>query len=287
MQLGRVDSHLRVLSSCLRLGLLPLLCVALLGCSGQQDETSPDSSREVVPASAASVDPSTYASIFADEASWPVRVWLEEPLLDESGEVLVPVRRMGVLMYLSEDGRARVDFGRFGPHTVPASQTNLVDEARRIRSGEASKPLPNLIAMLATRLVDSTSEKLAIRDAAWDGPRDERVLLVFADPFAVDMREIQQQLSPVESSAMLWQTVLVPISDQDDAALLVELRAQGWESPFVVNSVARSYVPAMLAPQTPRPLLRLSSANGRILIEGPPTEATVAAIAAALDAPQD
>lgn len=222
------------------------------------------------------------AELYADEANWPTRVWLEEPLIDEQGEVLVRPQRPGVLIYLRPDGRTRVDFGRHGPHTVPVTQTNLASEARRIASAQGTKIFPNLLGMLMNRVVDTEAETLEVMHLAAEDIRGGRILLVFADTREVDVAELTQFASSVEQAGNVSLTTFVPITDELDGDVHSDLRAGGWTSPFVMTPMAKSYVPAMLESGLPRPFARLCTDEGKILAEGPPDTATLQAMRAAL-----
>jgi len=260
-------------------------CALLLGCSEQANEASGGASAPVQEKSSAAVpatSPPTYAEIFADEAIWPVRLWLETPLVDEQGEVIVPERRLGVLMYLTEDGDARIDFGRFGPHTVPASQTNLADEALRVRAREAAKTFPNLVGLIAMRMLDPGSPALTQMTPPAELTNDDRVLLVFADPFTHDMPSIGRLVAELRDQPSLGLIVLFPLSSRPNGQIQAELRSKDWTDPFVLSALAVPYAAAMLEPGAEPPLLRLSSANGRILAQGAPSEETIARMRAVL-----
>jgi hypothetical protein len=257
-----------------------IACLLLLAggtaCAPNDDDRSVDSTatRDEVAA--------RLARLHADDASWPTRVWLESPLVDASGEVLVKPKRPGVLVFMRPNGDLRVDFGRHGPHTVPVTQTNFVDEAARYRSGEATKTHPNLLAMLMNRVVEIDDEQLRPQQLDADVIRGGRLLLVFADPASADVQALTTFASEVERAGDVRLTAFVPITDELDRDVLSELRAGGWQDPFVMTPMARSYVPAMLEPGTPRPFARLSTDEGRILAEGPPDDATLAAMREAL-----
>lgn len=263
-------------------------CALVLACSSETRETSDTTGRvsgverEAASATPAAESAPSFAEIFADEAIWPVRVWLEEPLQGEQGEVLVPARRLGVLIYLGENGETRVDFGRFGPHTVPASQTNLASEALRVRSGEATKTFPNLVGLIATRMVDPSSPELTVSAPPAGVMDDEHVLLVFADPFVADMRSIAEVVEQLGSRPSLRLTVLVPLGGRANQQIQAELRSKEWTEPFVLSALAGPYAAAMLEPDTELPLLRLCTANGRVLAEGPPSQETIERMRAVL-----
>lgn len=223
-------------------------------------------------------------ALYADDANWPTRVWLEEPLVDDQGGVLVRPHRPGVLVYLRPDGQARVDFGRHGPHTVPVSQTNFASEANRIASAEGTKIFPNLLGMLMNRVVDSEAEELEPMQLAAQDIRGGHILLVFADTREADVRALVDFASRVEHAGDVRLSTLVPITDELDGDVLTDLRAGGWTAPFVMTPMAKSYVPAMLEPGLPRPFARLCTDEGKILAEGSPDATTFAAMTAALRA---
>ena len=222
------------------------------------------------------------AGLYADEAVWPTRLWLEEPLLDDSGEVVVPPRRNGVLVYMRPNGDLRVDFGRYGPHTVPMTQTNFVSESERYRSGEATKTLPNLLGMLTNRVVEIDAEVLRPQKLDAEAVKGGRILIVFADAATVDVPAMTAFAAGVEGAGDVRLVVWMPVTEERDGDVVTDLVAGGWTHPFVMTPIARSYVSAMLEPGLAPPFARLASDEGRILAEGPPDDATLAAMREAL-----
>lgn len=79
---------------------------------------------------------------------WPPYAFLKEPLPQKEGNgpILPDIR--GVLIRITDDGRALIDFGRHGMHDVPVEQTTLPAQARRIQEGKESKRGPNYLQML-------------------------------------------------------------------------------------------------------------------------------------------
>ncbi len=253
-----------------------LLLALIVACAPNDDAPPPGAS----PAKDAVAE--RLAALYADEASWPTRVWLEEPMVDASGEVVVKPKRPGVLVFVRRNGDLRVDFGRQGAHTVPIARTNFVGEAARVRSGEASKTYPNLLGMVMNRVVEFDAERLRPHKLDADAIRGGRILLVFADAATADVEALSAFAAGVKAAGDVRLTTFVPITDERDGDVAIDLLAGGWSDPFVMTPMARSYVPAMLEPGTPRPFARLSTDEGRILAEGPPDEATLGAMREAL-----
>jgi len=257
------------LTRALALGLLIALCAACAPSDGTPD-AAPQAGADRL------------ARLYADEASWPTRVWLEEPLVEAGGEVLVPPHRNGVLITMHRNGDLRVDFGRHGAHTVPIAQTNFVAEAARYRSGEATKTFPNLLAMMMNKLVEIDAERLRPLKVDGAAVRGGRILLMLADARTADVAALARFASEVEAAGDVRLTVFVPITDELDGDVLGDLNAGGWTAPFVMTPIAQSYVKAMLEPGMPQPFARLATDEGRILAEGPPDDATFAAMRSAL-----
>ena len=90
-------------------------------------------------------------------------------------------------------------------------------------------------------------------------------------------------MEPIERSDRIAISALIPLTDQGDGEMWLHLREVGWRLPFLVSSFAQAYSQSMLEPGTPRPFLRLCTAEGRILAEGPPDAATIAAFREALE----
>ncbi len=263
-------------------GLHAALAVA---CAPRDDEASTREATSPEPTVSTAADDALAArraQLFADEAFWPTRVWLEEPLLDESGAVLVKPKRPGVVIFMRENGDVRVDFGRQGPHTVPVSMTNFASEAQRLRAGPATKTQPNLLGMLSNRIVDIDGDHLRPTKLDLDAVRGGRLLLVFADAARSDVAALTDFATEAERAGDLRLTTFIPVTDELDGDVAMDLKAGGWNDPFLMTPMAKSYLAAMLEPGTPRPFVRLATDEGRILVEGPPDASTLEAVRAAL-----
>ena len=223
----------------------------------------------------------TEANLTMHDEFWPDKAQLVEPLLGAKGEMIVPTGRLGVLVWIREDGRARVDFGRFGPHTVPVAQTDLVEGTNAIRRGERTKTLPNLLLMISTRLADSMTSDLRLHPVVREA-NDEFMLLLFADPRREAFGEIVRRVAPISGHERIGVTALVPLTSERDLETLGRLKAANWKSPFLIGRFAESYAEAMIEPNIATPFLRLATANGRIVVEGPAHEETIEAIRAVL-----
>jgi hypothetical protein len=263
--------------SVLLAGLLLLICVCAQACSRS------DEGRTEGGASGRGDLAARLADLYREDAYWPTRVWLEAPLLGDGDAVVVPPRRMGVVIFLEPNGDVRIDFGRYGAHTVPIEQTNFVAESARVRAGEATKTFPNLLGMLMNRVVDAGSDSLATKQLVAEDIRGGPILLVFADAKTADVEALTAFASKVAEGAHRVSTFFLPITEELDGDVLSDLRAGGWTDPFVMTPMADAYVTAMLEPGTPRPFARLCTDEGRILAQGPPDDATLAAMLAALE----
>ena len=89
-------------------------------------------------------------NIFERSEYWPFRVtWNSEESIDKGFP--------GILIRLEDNETALLDYGRDGIHRVPADQTDIVERASEIISGDRDKELPNFIAYTANMFVRYTA----------------------------------------------------------------------------------------------------------------------------------
>jgi hypothetical protein len=230
----------------------------------------------------ASAAPVTEQNLPASERFWPYQVALARPWQPPGRDKPLPARTLGVLIRIEPSGAARIDFGRHGIYEVPLGETNLLEEANRVRRGDLDKMLPNFLLAIAPRLVDTASdvprplpvqESLQYRD----------FLCVFADPGAKQFPGLAKALAPLaERDGLL--TILFPKSDQPDPKMREQLRGLGWKVPFVLGYMAEAYSRTLLPDGASLPFLMLNTPEGRVLFQSPWSPDALPRLSAALDA---
>jgi hypothetical protein len=83
---------------------------------------------------------------------WPTFCYTQESIVVDEAEIEAQTR--GVLIRLEGNGsRALVDFGRQGVHLVSISSLGFIVRAPRIEQGDLVKRFPNLVELLASRII--------------------------------------------------------------------------------------------------------------------------------------
>ncbi len=226
----------------------------------------------------------TERNLAASERFWPYRVSLLRPWRSDAEAKALEAGRVGVLLRVDGAGRATIDFGRDGRHSLPVAATDLVSRANRIRTGESDKHAPNLVLAIGPRLQDPSRE---------DVPRvelssllDERAFLcVFGDASAESLRRLAASLAPLGGREGLA-TVLLPRNPgaRRDAEVAGDLRRLGWKALLMPSLLAEVYRPSLLGDELELPAVSLQSPEGRILFEGSLDADSSARIEAALEA---
>ncbi len=250
-----VPSRIRLLASCLG---------SLLGLALSLSLASPvfaESGR------AAKLDP---GSILSRDDLWPYRVDLIEAW-DDGGRLARPLREgtTGVLIRLEDAERARIDFGRSGLYVVPVAKTDLVARMEKTLRGEIEKDAPNFIVAIGPRLLDPSREPLSLVPFGTIQAYD-RFLCVYFDATASDseIETIRARLAPIVRETPGLLTVLFPIGERKDPPMARLLKTVGWDAFFLPDHLADPYAHGLVGEDPELPRLQLTSAEGRVWVEG-------------------
>lgn len=217
----------------------------------------------------AATAPVSAANLLSNERFWPYHV-----AVSKDGSV-------GVLIRVEAGAVARIDFGRDGLRNVPIADTDLVERANQIRSGELDKMTANFVLAIGSRLVDSSGPKLApypLETAA----TKPGFLCVFADPSAANFAEVAKALAPLGERHGVT-TILFPQGQRSDASLREQLQALGWAVPFVYDHLSEAYTRTLLPGTLPPPAVLLQTKEGRVLLESAWSADLAPKLIAALD----
>ena len=248
---------------------LGLLLIALLPAHAHAEEVAGATlpAHHAADASAAAV---TAQTLLANERFWPYQV----ALANGDGAA-------GVLIRVEPGGVARIDFGRDGLREVPIAETDLVERANRIRTGELDKLAPNFLLAIGPRLVDATGERM--RPVPYPVAAERQgFLCVFADPGAKEFAAIAAALAPLQDRHGVW-TLLFPQAELPDAKLREQLRRLDWPVPFVYDHLAESYSRSLLGKQDALPFVMLQTREGRVVYEATWKPEVAADLRAAID----
>jgi hypothetical protein len=232
-------------------------------------------------AGAAELPDLTAASLLDSERFWPYRVTLTRAWQPEGRQAPLAAGTPGVLIRVEPRGVARVDFSADGKHPVPIGATDLVESANQIRRGELSKPLPNFVHAIRSRLIDPEADTLK-------GLAPERLtgipgfLCVFADPAAADFETLVTSVAPLRERHGVV-TLLFPQGSHADGGVRERLRALEWKVPFVYDFLSEPYTRTLIDEHTPMPVLLLQTDEGRLVYLGGAGVDDVQALGAALD----
>lgn len=155
------------------------------------------------------------AKLYEHSAWWPPKAALTEPFTLASTDRELPAGREGVLIRLEPGDPPTVllDFGRHGLAALRANQTDLLERAARIRSGETEKEFPNWSMMLGRGFVDASKggNKVSLRDLlAYD-----HFLFIYlhdVETAAAELKAfLEESETALEKSATL--PVIFPVKD--------------------------------------------------------------------------
>lgn len=237
----------------------PLLLLAAAGAHAQGERGDDLPEYHAAEAGAA---PVTERNLLASERFWPYQVALARPWQPPGRTEPLAPGIPGVLIRVEDSGRARIDFGRDGLHEVPVADTDLLENANRIRRGELDKLAPNFVLDLGPRLADAVADVLrpfSVRAVAEHGA----FLCVFADPSAPGFAELAAGLAPLRERPGLL-TILFAQGRHPDVRLGEQLRSLAWPVAFVLDHLAEPYTRSLLPEQMPPPALLLVSPEGRV-----------------------
>jgi hypothetical protein len=222
----------------------------------------------------------TADNLLESERFWPYRLSLRRTWKPADGDRLIASGSTGVLIRVEEGGSARVDFGRDGIHDVPVGETDLVESANRIRTGELDKQAPNFVLSMGPRLLDPAAEPLAAFPLL-DAYGQRAFLTVFGD--LKQLAAMAPTLAPLAGRRGVL-TILLPQGEHPNAQVREELRRIGWAVPFVYDHLAEAYTPSLLPSNLEPPAVVLQTAEGRVLFASRWGTDVGARLAAALEA---
>jgi hypothetical protein len=219
------------------------------------------------------------ANLLASERFWPYHVRLVRDWQPPGSPKPIRKGTIGVLIRVENAGRARVDFSRSGLRDVPIAETDLLENANRIRRGELRKGAPNLVTAIGSRLVDPA---VPSPFAPEQMVSNRGFLCVFADPAAESFAALARALSPLRERAGVL-TILFPYTKLGDAEVAAALRKLGWEAPFVTTSLSALYGRTLLPDHTPVPAVLLQTGEGALLFSTAWRDDLVPELRAAMD----
>jgi hypothetical protein len=235
-----------------RLATVPL-AVLLAGATPQGEPTNQDVPRAAYP---------SVENILELEALWPYRVKLTREWKPVGEERALRASTPGVLIRIEESGLARIDFSAGGVHTVPVDHTDLIERANAIRRNDSSKRAANYAHAIGPRLIDVTTQRVAdmVEISSATG-----FLSVAADPNSSDFPELAKRLRSLESLNG-FRTVLFPIGESDNDAILTTLEREDWPISFVMEEYSEAYARGLMSSMA-LPRFALHSPQGRLLLE--------------------
>jgi hypothetical protein len=220
-----------------------------------------------VAASADAVDPApaplTRADLARLDAFWPYHVRLVEPWQPPGAEEPLRADVTGVLVRVEPTGVARIDLGRHGVREVPIDRTDLLEQANRIRRGQADHEIPNLIAAIGPRLqVPNVAHDKGLWRTVSEGKT--HVLCAFADPEAPGFEALARELAPLSDREAL----LTAFFPQGRGAAGAALRQADWLVPYADGAYTRGYTRSLGGAEQGLPSVMLFTVQGRLLYRG-------------------
>ena len=238
----------------LSLALIALQATAQIGSGGLPDVYSiADPSADVIMAD----------NLLDGERFWPYRV--ARTSAEHSGQDgdSVSVDLQGVLLWVEPDGRACVDFGRDGIHRIAVAQTDLLQQANRIRLGEEVKSAPNLIYSLGPRLIDAAIEPARPLDllkfAEW-----KRIIALSGDPDDPRMTAWAEQIAALPGAAERLQ-VFFPIAEKPNGTVAELVRAWPGRWTFAFDHLSEHYAKLYVGEESSEPRVVVLTPEGRPL----------------------
>ncbi len=227
------------------------------------------------------LEPVTYENLYEREQYWPDHVMLTESWKPEGFEGERFGYGLGVLIRVEPSGDLRVDYARLGAHRVPARVTNVIEEANRIRLGEASKPRPNFVFAVVNKLLDPETDPLRYVSPLAVG-HIEAYVIVAADPASEGFAQIASALAPIRarSDVML---VLFPQGGHPDDRVLERCKERGWTDPFLIFTYVPGFTASIFDEDLEPPSVILQSPQGRVLHSSTWSEATPDVLRTAID----
>jgi hypothetical protein len=206
-------------------------------------------------------------NLATSDAYWPLHVTLARPWSPPDGSPALPAGVPGVLIRVEPAGGvARIDFGRDGVHVVPIAETDLVQEANRVRAGAWERIAPNFVATVGPALMDAAVDPARRLDTS-RAASHRGFLCLFVDPASERLAEVAAPLrAALEQREVL--PVLFPADPLSDAALRARLLELEWPIAFVRGPLSRPYAGAFLPNGATWPHAMLLSPQGRVHFQG-------------------
>lgn len=190
--------------------------------------------------------------IYNDSALWPARAALTAEWTAPSNGRMLSKGAEGVLIRLEPGSpiEALIDFGRRGLHRIPIEQTDVVERARKLSSGDMNKEFPNWSLMLGRGFskIAPGSGGLNIEVKALLPYR--HLLIVYLDDNPEDMRAVAEELAADTELYATTKTFVVVFPREDFAAsgvstVIEAMKGNGLEeiafmAPHVSEPYARS-----------------------------------------------
>ncbi len=227
----------------------------------------------------------TESALYDNSALWPPRAALtvDYTSSDADDPRTIPSRREAVLIRLEPDEpiHALLDFGRLGLHSVPLTQTDILERAEKIASGGMEKQTPNWTMMLGRGFSK-------LHPAPFQGGTNvpltdlkdvEHFLIVYLDADPEAMRATAELLDQHAEALKEASTLPVIFGTGEfpyigEPAYMKTLRENGMEKQkFIVPHVSVPYARSMDHSIPGSPAIVLVDAEGKTLYE-PGSEAT-------------
>ena len=254
-----------------------LACVVAAGCANS--DPAPVDPAPVDPA----LEPVTYENLYEREQYWPDHVMLTESWKPEGFEGERFGYGLGVLIRVEPSGDLWMDYARLGQHRVPARVTDVIQQANRIRLGQAAtrKTRPNFVFAVVNKLLDPKTDPLRFVKPFEVG-HIKNYLIVAADPFSEGFAEIASALQSIRprSDVML---VLFPQGGHPDNQVLERCREVGWTDPFLFSTYVPGVTASIFGGDLVPPSVILQSPQGRVLHASTWMEGTLAVLAQKVD----
>ncbi|MEM7412560.1 MAG: hypothetical protein AAF430_20180 [Myxococcota bacterium] len=191
---------------------------------------------------------------------WPYRVHLDEPWAPEGEQPIAQQR--GLLMRVEDAEHLRVDFGRYGMHSVPVGMTDVLEQTKALRAEGNDGKIDNATRMIGRALGDPRWEPWRAYRRTDAAHRD--LLLVGMPLDRALLAQMQEPLSALDATDRVRVVMLFQgeITDQEIFDVLFEL---GWTMPWLLQRHTRGGTEAYLNEAEGLPWLALVTPNGRLL----------------------
>jgi hypothetical protein len=223
--------------------------------------------------------PVSEQNVLQRERLWPYYVSLRRAWKPAGAAQALDAQLRGVLIRLESSTHARVDFGRDGLHLVPIGETDLIERANQLRTGELEKTAPNFTLAIGPRLIDSGSDRMRPIPFV-EVTQNRGFITVFAK--LDELAAMAKALAPLATHPNVL-TIVFPQADATDRRVRETLRKLAWPAAFVFDHLAEAYTPSLLPDELRPPAVMLQTAEGRVLFQSAWNDAAGAKLSAAVD----